>query len=144
MENSEKSGLEAVNKSRKNFSDTQIYRSICVLLSDYMKIYTQMEKSLKFSFGEKVMDKIALMTQIMVESYLSSEVDFKYHKSVDCLRFLGVVEIFIKMLSEGNIKVISVKQCGLLMKDIAVIKIQLRKRNEALAKKIWNIKQINT
>ena len=95
MENTEKSGLEAVNKSRKNFSDTQIYRSICILLSDYMKIYMQMEKSLKFSFGEKIMGKIALMTQIMVESYLSSEVDFKYHKSVDCLRFLGVVEIFI-------------------------------------------------
>ena len=40
MENTKKSGLEAVNKSRKTFSDTQIYRSICVLLSDYMKIYS--------------------------------------------------------------------------------------------------------
>ena len=135
MDNNKKSGLEAVNKSRKNFSDTQIYRSICILLADYMKIYIQMEKSLKFSFGEKILDRISLMTQIMVESYFSPETNFKYEKSIECLRFLVVVEIFIKMLSEGNIKIISIRQCGLLMKDIAEIKIQLRRWNEALGKK---------
>ena len=135
MDNNKKSGLEAVNKSRKNFSDTQIYRSIFILLADYMKIYIQMEKSLKFSFGEKILDRISLMTQIMVESYFSPETNFKYEKSIECLRFLGVVEIFIKMLSEGNIKIISIRQCGLLMKDIAEIKIQLRRWNEALGKK---------
>ncbi len=122
----------------KTYKDTNIYRSLNVFMTEYLKVFTKIQKDIKFTIGYKIVNKSTEAISYLRKSLETQQITKKLDYSLECRELLEDIKIYIKLLEDQNIACLSDKQyihlCELLGKTQYQLKLWIdslkRKNND--------------
>lgn len=108
----------------KKFLDTNIYRSLNILVEHYFQYYKNLRKDIKPIIGKEIFDLMTTCIENMVNSYKSKNNEDKLKYAYIMKDNLMHIEIKTKLLFDC-MKLITEEQYTVLCKDYGNIEIQL-------------------
>lgn len=108
----------------KKFLDTNIYRSLHLLMSAFAPYYINMRNDIKPILGKEVFDLISLCISNMANSYYHKDISKKIDYAYELKHNLFILEIKLKILYD-DFKQLSESQYNILCQKCGNIEQQL-------------------
>lgn len=116
------------------FKDTNIYRSLEILIKEYCGCYVNMRNDIKSVLGKDLFDLLSKCIGLMSRSYISNDLNKKLDYAMDLKEHLFEFEVKMKILKDA-VQMVNDTKYGQIAIQYGKIEHQLNKWIESLNEK---------